>query len=637
MPKKDLDKKVLQHLLEQLAKTQETNNCEKELEILIQIGKIYYSNKQFNRSIRYFKRGLECSRKISNDEKTIIFCTLLSLAYYGKRRTHISDQYVEEATNYLMNDSTINKNKIELVKYVADITYSILNIKMAQKLYQYMLTIARELNDIDSMIYALLILGNIEKLSARYDKAIEIYKQAHELIKKVGGPFELATNFIVIGNIYYEWNKIEKTREYYMKAVEKFLEISDVSLRFETIKYLNHIESRRMLFTKELFAFSFYQKAIEIVKDVYDTAERNYLEKLVDISIKLREPSAIEYIQQLIELTKASNDTDKLLKDLNLLGIAYLTLGEPEKAVKHIKKILQSLEENSEFLPIFLNNLGYAYTLKKDYTKAKESFEKALSLAIKMKDNSLITTYRRNLAYVHTIEGSFDEALKLYNEALKSAEDDFSSIAMCTNDIAYVYYMKNDLGNALKYFKKALKSAKKDFDDENIIKYTLNIAHIYRIMKDYENSIKYFIKSDKISDNEEVAKIIVNLNIGIIYSIQQRTITALEVFQKTIQLVQQIINEFGIFYLFRSVKNIYGIISSQEISDYFNAFMKVYEQSNENPPHLLAIFGLIMYFSKQTDYASKCLKSVIYTYKKSNPIYVEELERYLKTIEKSII
>ena len=116
-----------------------------------------------------------------------------------------------------------------------------------------------------------------------------------------------------------------------------------------------------MLFTKELFAFSFYQKAIEIVKDVYDTAERNYLEKLVDISIKLREPSAIEYIQQLIELTKASNDTDKLLKDLNLLGIAYLTLGEPEKAVKHIKKILQSLEENSEFLPIFLNK---AFLLK---------------------------------------------------------------------------------------------------------------------------------------------------------------------------------------------------------------------------------------------------------------------------------
>ncbi|MCT4597238.1 MAG: NADAR domain-containing protein [Vallitalea sp.] len=98
--------------------------------------------------------------------------------------------------------------------------------------------------------------------------------------------------------------------------------------------------------------------------------ETYYMEK---IDKWYKEGEHYKIISAILNYLPEEKYTDEIMGDL---AVAYNNVGQYEKAID----VLEKLRSNQEDTPMWQYRLGYAFYCKKEYTKAKEAFNKALSL-----------------------------------------------------------------------------------------------------------------------------------------------------------------------------------------------------------------------------------------------------------------
>lgn len=93
-----------------------------------------------------------------------------------------------------------------------------------------------------------------------------------------------------------------------------------------------------------------------------------------------------------------------------------------DKGIKEYERLERTPQiENN--MSIAYYNKGNCYTLLSEYENAKKSFNQSVKLAESQKANSLISFAQKGLAEVYTLEGDYETAVGLLNEALdKSSE-----------------------------------------------------------------------------------------------------------------------------------------------------------------------------------------------------------------------
>ena len=84
-----------------------------------------------------------------------------------------------------------------------------------------------------------------------------------------------------------------------------------------------------------------------------------------------------------------------------------------DEAIQAYQQAYAREPQNPEVSPVILNNLGYTYSLKKDYSKAIEQFEKAINLAPRFKEA------HSNLSLVFFEQQNYEDALKEIEVVLK--------------------------------------------------------------------------------------------------------------------------------------------------------------------------------------------------------------------------
>lgn len=120
---------------------------------------------------------------------------------------------------------------------------------------------------------------------------------------------------------------------------------------------------------------------------------------------------AQNYMQALINLTKARDLDPNNSNIRNNLGMAYFFRNQPELAVKELKKAVDLDQKNSDALL----NLGSVYLNQKNYKFAKEAFIKV------EKDLTFINQHRNyyNLALISLEEGDRQSALEYLSKSVK--------------------------------------------------------------------------------------------------------------------------------------------------------------------------------------------------------------------------
>jgi CHAT domain-containing protein/Tfp pilus assembly protein PilF len=262
-------------------------------------------------------------------------------------------------------------------------------------------------------------------------------------------------------------------------------------------------------------------------------------------------PNALQYANQSLEIRQKLLEKDKIAFSINFIGSIYEQLGNYIKALEHFQKALslhkelhpypykhiatsymniasiynvlgnynQSITYYNEALQIYkdksivdnrnilFSNLGLVYLAIKEYKKALECFEEALSLDNSYVNASKATTANlyNNIANVYSNLNNFDKALEYFTKSLTLTKSIYGlqhpQTAAVFNNLGVFSNKQNFYDEALVSHLQALNISKntlgKDHPNNRI--YFANLAGVYENLNDYNNAYFNLLKYMKLN------------------------------------------------------------------------------------------------------------------------------------------
>jgi arylsulfatase A-like enzyme/tetratricopeptide (TPR) repeat protein len=232
------------------------------------------------------------------------------------------------------------------------------------------------------------------------DEKVEL---ARELGERLEGMERMYSSEKAPGRRVLSFEEREKLRSlgYVEFFEEKDLKKSALSDPKDKIKIFAQIQKAYDFFWKRQL-----DKIEEILKEISpldpDNPGIHYLyARLYFIAAKFKEAS--EELKRVLQVN--NRHTDALL----LLGLCYLNMNEPDRAIKELEKIPQIIPQDVESLSL----LSMAYRDKGDFTKSLEYLEKAINIA------SDDIKLRLQLAETYDLANEDEKALREFESILK--------------------------------------------------------------------------------------------------------------------------------------------------------------------------------------------------------------------------
>lgn len=175
------------HLLQSLNISENLKDTLSITESLYKIGNLYYSQKQYTKSLDYYEQVYDISKQCTSIPERVMF---LSLSALGSTYEEMNQQ--EKSLQY-------NMRSLEVAQQTGNdknITYALLNIgenytnlekyDLAADYLNRALQLSEQLNAPRSKILCLLRLGELKVKTRRYNEAIRFLNSAYRLSKETG-------------------------------------------------------------------------------------------------------------------------------------------------------------------------------------------------------------------------------------------------------------------------------------------------------------------------------------------------------------------------------------------------------------------------------------------------------------------
>jgi len=199
-------------------------------------------------------------------------------------------------------------------------------------------------------------------------QAVQNYEQALRIFERVGSKREIGVTANNLGLVYADWGQYDKAVDYYEKSLAIAREFKDRKVEGQTLMNLGEVKQYR---------------------GQLGEAEASFHQGL-----------------KIYEIGKMPTGWPK-----NLLGMLYLDKGDMAKAEPLIKEAGYD------------SSTGRLFLVKKDYAKAKESYERLLKSAEKNRDANDFFTAHTGLGFVWEEMGDNPKAAAYYSKAVGYTED----------------------------------------------------------------------------------------------------------------------------------------------------------------------------------------------------------------------
>ncbi len=258
-------------------------------------------------------------------------------------------------------------------------------------------------------------------------------------------------------------------------------------------------------------AYYYYSNAVKM----YNKLKKAQLEGNVLLNMAIIQETEKDYIGaevnsiRAIKLIQTLPPTDKNLDNLwslhNLLGIIFEKLKQFDKAIEYHEKALtfsDKISDNYIYNLYSYTNLGSVYREKREYQKAIKYFE------IILQDETLLETdpgyYAHtidNIAYTRFLSKDNDKSSveAMFKRAYKIADsiDDPIIMMSASSNIAELYFSYNEKDSALFYAEKAYKISKETNSFDFVSKTLLLLSKI----KEGDVGKKYLFEHIKLNDS----------------------------------------------------------------------------------------------------------------------------------------
>ena len=187
----------------------------------------------------------------------------------------------------------------------------------------------------------------------------------------------------------------------------------------------------------------------------------------------------------------------------SILGIAYLSLGDFERAIqcheRHLKIAKEVGDKAGE--AISYGSLGNAYHSQGDFKRAIQYYERHIKIAKEVGDRAGEGTSYRNVGIAYRNLGDFERAIQYHERNLKIAKEmgDKAGEGGSYGNLGNAYYGLGDFERAIQYHERHLKIAKEVGDKAGEGMSYANLGNAYCSLGDFKTAIQYHKRYLKIA------------------------------------------------------------------------------------------------------------------------------------------
>ncbi len=268
-------------------------------------------------AIRLYKKALEISQQINDENLVGISYEKLSLAYYYKGDYDLSISSALSAIKYFEKQN--NKEKIGSI-------YSVLGYQMKRrnlpKAFYYMqkgIQFLEQTNDQKALSAAYNNYGVLHEMDSDIDSALFFYNKGLEIVVDIKDTIGIPYSLNNIAGAYVIKGEYEKALPFYHKAFEMRSDRNDLNGLAENNSYYGDFYYKQNRFSE---AIPFYQKALEIGKEINYTYLLNVIsEQLAYCYTEIKDFQKALFYKQQAESYKDSllnESTNKTIHDLEI-------------------------------------------------------------------------------------------------------------------------------------------------------------------------------------------------------------------------------------------------------------------------------------------------------------------------------
>ena len=270
-------------------------------------------------------------------------------------------------------------------------------------------------------------------------------------------------------------------------------------------------------------------------------------EELYLSNIDTVEPLCLKAIQIVDASISKANDVEKkaLLTSkagaINNIGYVYKQRGNITKALEWYLKSLKIREEigNKYGIANSINNIGRIYQIQGDMSKTLECYNRSLKIQNEIGDKQGASISLNNLGSIYNYQGDIAKALDFYNRSLIIQEQiaDKQGVGISLRNIGQVYADQGDFPKALEDYRKSLKILEEVGDKNGIAYLYISLGNLYK-----DKAVSFISASTK----------------------EEYLLKALDFFNKSLKIRQEIGDKIGIAYSYTSIGFIYAKQAEQE-------------------------------------------------------------------------
>jgi tetratricopeptide (TPR) repeat protein len=350
--------------------SQENGQAEHEVMALINIGQSYYNMNRLDEAVDSYGESLKKSEQLKHQDKKVLIFNNLGNTYRAKRDFSLAlDSYNKALEASKTDTSAVN---------IAVITSNIGTMHYFRGEYDSALKFYQKAWDIDknhdAEEYTSIDLSNIAGTYAamgRYTDAIASIKQALEIDRKFKNNANIAARMFRIGEIYFREGNYNNAIEAYTQSYEINAEINNLKDAASVQSSLGEVCEAMGKYEE---ALDHYVKALNMNRDL--EVKENIAVRLSDIGMlyetRERHGEAVDYLSRALLSDMMTEKKNRIADNLSMIGRIMVSVKKYDKALEYFEKSLQLYRELNNGVSIgdVLKNIGIVYYNQKAYDRS---------------------------------------------------------------------------------------------------------------------------------------------------------------------------------------------------------------------------------------------------------------------------
>ena len=356
-----------------------------------------------------------------------------------------------------------NEEKVEIFNELS-IFYWDSNTKESRSFAQKAIEFSKEKGMYNSWIDALINQGVAYEYDAMYDSALFSYTQAKNIAEEQGIVEGKARVYHNLGIFYNKQNEINKSFEFYQKAIKNYSLAEDPKMEIQVlINFASLCES------------------------------------------SMKHGQALENYINALELAKKHNDEEFIAEIYNLLGNFYQSISNYETAREYLLNALNIYRNRGDSIGVSIvyNNLGNGYSSIGDDKKALDYYNRVLEIDLANDNINGLATIYNNIATIILDQGRYKDAVKSLKKSIFYGEQlqDKESLLFAHNNLASTYLELNEIDLAEMHLEKSIEILSVLYSKEREKTIYLLEARINSAKQNYKEAYQWYIRYTNLNDS----------------------------------------------------------------------------------------------------------------------------------------